>query len=89
MPPKLDNVIKSPHYFRNVNLDKVQIKFNNSEKARLWIPFVKYTCVTDVKFTRQWKSTFGVVSNCLLLSVVANNNWQKNKNKTKQKQHIN
>ena len=40
MPPKLDNVIKSPHYFRNVNLDKVQIKFNNSEKSRLWIPFL-------------------------------------------------
>ena len=40
MPPKLDNVIKSPYYFRNVNLDKVQIKFNSSEKSRLWIPFL-------------------------------------------------
>ncbi|XP_044172411.1 uncharacterized protein LOC122956791 [Acropora millepora] len=40
MPPKLDNVIKSPHYFRNVNLDEVQIKFNNNEKSRLWIPFL-------------------------------------------------
>ena len=40
MLPKLNNVIKSSHYFRNVNLDKVQIKFNNSEKSRLWIPFL-------------------------------------------------
>ena len=36
---------------------------------------------------RQWKSTFGVVPNCLLLSVAANNNWQK-KTKTRTK-HIN
>ena len=28
MPPRLDNITKRPHYFRNVNLNKVQIKLN-------------------------------------------------------------
>ena len=28
MPPRLCNVTKRLHYFRNVSLDEVQIKFN-------------------------------------------------------------
>ena len=39
MPPKLDSVIKSPHYFRNVNLDQVQIKFNRVLKCDVTLPW--------------------------------------------------
>ena len=28
MPPRPGNITKKPHYFRNVSLDEVQIKFN-------------------------------------------------------------
>ena len=28
MPPRPGNITKRPHYFRNVSLDEVQIKFN-------------------------------------------------------------
>jgi len=35
MPPRLDNITKRPHYFRKLNLDKVQIKFNNSSWTKV------------------------------------------------------
>ena len=44
MPPRLDNIAKRPHYFRNVNLKKVQIQFSNSLKVEIMDAFTSLGC---------------------------------------------
>lgn len=43
MPLRLDNIKKRLQYFKNVNLDKRQIKCNNSLKWKLWMPLSTYS----------------------------------------------
>jgi len=64
MPPKLDNVIKSPHYFRNVNLDKVQIKFNNW-KVEIMDAFANLRCCYSTWWHHELDitTTYSTISN--------------------------